>query len=474
MLRTTTARHLAAATLLVTLPACERTSAPTTSPGPGEGSAELSPRSAPEGIHLGKLGSKTADELLTAKYQQWRAAFVHDVTIDGESYTIVAMGPSGKPQDFEDGEGPRDRWNVTTSEAIGYGLYALADAALDGRGDGREHELFDKMWKFALLNPSPASEPLDGVTLMSWLWDTEGKNYNKWKADPSAAKRFLGNASDGDTWMAAGLIRAHQKWGSDGEINYAAHARALIALIEKYNIGPNSKLVTLGDWVDPSKPVQASSPGCEVTDSTLGEYVTRTSDFTWMFFQEFYDFTQNENWLAVIDATQKAVQTSQASNSTGLVPDILLVGDGTAVGAPFDVFCDSTESGLHKFGWNAVRAPTWWMWHAQARHDDPRGKVSLEILQTMAKWMVAKGIDSADDIGYEYDVQTGEPKAKDFYPTIFITGFTAALMAAPESTEAVDNLFTYLSRVDLNEWYFDHTVLLLGLEPLTGSVTASP
>jgi endo-1,4-beta-D-glucanase Y len=405
---------------------------------------------------------------------------VHDVDIGGQNLSIVAMGPRDVPQDFGDEGGARTRWRTTTSEAIGYGLYLLATAAKNGAGDGQEQAIFDKMWRFSQAMPSPSSPAHDGVHLMSWLWDPDSEQYRAWLADPLAGKRLLGSAADGDIWIARALMIANQVWGSDGEQDYARRARATLELIKTYTIGPDSNLILLGDWVAPNLPIQASTPGCTITRPIHGQYVTRTSDFVWSFFADFYAWTGDERWLAVIRATQREIERIQAKYASKLVPDIVIVDGEQVRGADFDVFCDNTESGLDRFGWNAVRNPIWWTIAAQQGTPEFAAKKSRDILHAMGRAMLDRGAIRPSQVGYEHSIADGKSAGAEYVSELYLASFLAALSYANPADDqradvqaAVDELFSAVASSRFDDEYFGDTVALIGLDGLLGQAKAN-
>ncbi len=110
--------------------------------------------------------------------------------------------------------------NDIRSEGMSYGMMIAVQAGL--------REQFDRLWKFS-------------KTYLQYPADSEigaWRHYFKWQgtvaADPGNPANWTVTygpttvpAPDGDEYFAAALLLAHQRWGSEGEVNYLEDGRAI-------------------------------------------------------------------------------------------------------------------------------------------------------------------------------------------------------------------------------------------------------
>jgi oligosaccharide reducing-end xylanase len=104
------------------------------------------------------------------------------------------------------------------SEGMSYGMMIAVQMGL--------REQFDRLWKFS---KTYLQYPADS-SIGAW------RHYFKWqgRVDRSNPQQWAVNygadtvpAPDGDEYFAAALLLAHDRWGSDGEVNYQAEGRAI-------------------------------------------------------------------------------------------------------------------------------------------------------------------------------------------------------------------------------------------------------
>jgi oligosaccharide reducing-end xylanase len=110
--------------------------------------------------------------------------------------------------------------NDIRSEGMSYGMLIAAQSNLQ--------QQFDRLWKFA---KTYMQYPADSE-LAAW------RHYFRWqgRVDASDPASWVVNygpttvpAPDGDEYFAAALFLAHRRWGSDGDVNYLAEAKQLVA-----------------------------------------------------------------------------------------------------------------------------------------------------------------------------------------------------------------------------------------------------
>lgn len=212
------------------------------------------------------------DNTVTNFYTQWKASYIKNE--DNRQSYIWFGGKEGKQ---------------CVSEGQGYGMTIMV---LMAGFDPSARNIFDNLYRYYKAHPSDR-----GHHLMAWAQYTNGKDLDKT------------SATDGDMDIAYSLLLANKQWGSKGNINYLAEARAVIADIMHYEINPKTWSIMLSNGIE--------------ADSK-DYFDTRTSDFMPTDFKAFRNATSDERWARVINNNYKLFIHMQAvySPDAGLVPDL--------------------------------------------------------------------------------------------------------------------------------------------------------
>lgn len=358
------------------------------------------------------------DDDVRAFYDYWKAAYVIQDGTDenGRPLYRIAFG--------QDAEGQAN----TVSEGQGFGMIILPVMA---GYDPDAQFLFDGLWRFARSHPSEVDP-----RLMDWnLVEEEGND----------------SAFDGDADMALGLLMADAQWGSQGEIDYKAEAETLITAILESTIGPESRLPTLGDWVDPQ-------------GEGYNQYTPRSSDFMLVNFRAYGKATGDGVWNEVVDNSQQVIEALQTNHSpdTGLLPDFIVLDGDPETAAPAEAdFLEGPDDG--HFSYNAGRDP--WRIGADALlNNDERSRSAAQKISLWAETATG-GDPGAFRAGYALD---GTPvEGSDYFTTFFVAPLGVAAMTEPSQQEWLNAVYDAV--YDTHEDYYEDTVTLLCLITMTGN-----
>jgi endo-1,4-beta-D-glucanase Y len=362
------------------------------------------------------------DDDVRAFYDEWKSAYLVQAGSSAEGFPLYRVA-LGKDQPL---------YERTVSEGQGYGMLIMPIMA---GYDADAQAIFDGLWAFFRAHPSE----LDS-RLMDWdVPDTESGN---------------NSAFDGDADIAMGLLLADTQWGSNGRINYKAEAETLLAGILETTIGPQSRLPTLGDWVD---------FGGEIAN----QYTPRGSDFMLVNFRAYGRATNDPVWNEVVDQSQAVMLAIQSgySSQTGLIPDfIVMTGENHApLPAPAN-FLEGPHDG--NYNYNAGRVP-WRVGSDALMNNDA---TSRTIAQKISTWIEssAGGDPARIRAGYYLD---GNPLPNsDYFTTFFVAPMGVAAMNDPSQQEWLNAV--YESVYDQHEDYYEDTVNLLCLLTMTGNFWA--
>ena len=314
----------------------------------------------------------------------------------------------------------------TVSEAQGYGM--IITVIMAGH-DKDARKIFDGLWRFSRSYPSSISP-----NLMAWEVPKKVKSSN--------------SAFDGDTDMAYALLMADKQWGSNGDINYANEAKNLIEAIYKYTIGKDSKLPLLGDWENPN-------------GKKFNQFTPRTSDFMLRNFRAFYDFTKDNRWLEVLDASQLALMSFQkySSPQTGLVSDFIKFDYEKNYFVPTQQHFLETHD--NAFYYNACRVPLRVGMDALLSGDDR----SIDIVQNISSWIInsTKGDPTLIKGGYMMNGRV----VGDFFTTAFASPLAVASMLSPRDQIWLNKNYDFIK--DRVENYYEDSLNLLSLLVLSGN-----
>ncbi|MCI5223168.1 MAG: beta-glucanase, partial [Candidatus Electrothrix sp. AR4] len=312
------------------------------------------------------------DDDARAFYDAWKASYIVNagVTIEGNTLYRVVYGTTLPDKDR------------TVSEGQGYGMIIVV---LMAGYDPQAQIIFDGLWEFSRAHPSKIDS-----RLMDWdVPDTTSGN---------------NSAFDGDADMAYALLLAHKQWGSNGHINYQAAAAIVISAVLESTIGPESRLPTFGDWVEP-------------TGSVYNQYTPRTSDFIPAHFRAYGRAVNNPVWFDVVSNTQTVITALQANHSpiTGLLPDFIVPispSDHTPQPAPAS-FLEGANDG--NYFYNAGRDP-WRIATDALLNDDPTSRAQAAKMTIWAENATGGNPNNLKS-GYELD---GTPvTGSDYFSTFF-------------------------------------------------------
>jgi endo-1,4-beta-D-glucanase Y len=256
-----------------------------------------------------------------------------------------------------------------------------------------------------------------------------------------------GNASafDGDADIAFGLLLADSQWGSDGQVNYMVEAQTIIAGIFESEIGPESHLPMLGDWVNVGEP-------------QYNEFTPRSSDFMLVNFRAFRKATNNPVWDDVIFQSQIVMAEIQEGYSpdTGLMPDFIVEG----APAP-ENFLENVTDGAYNY--NAGRVP--WRVGSDALINDD--ELSRYIVRNISHWIESSTEGNPQNIRAGYEL-SGEPLPdSDYFTTFFVAPLGVAAMSDPAQQEWLNKLYDSVYEVHVD--YYEDSITLLCMLVMSGN-----
>lgn len=320
----------------------------------------------------------------------------------------------------------------TVSEGQGYGMIVVALMA-GHEPDARA--IFDGLWEFFNDHRSSIDD-----RLMDWNVEFDEA------PDPEGND----SAFDGDADIAYGLLLAARQWGCSGRIDYCFEARDVIDGIMESEIGPESRLPMLGDWVDPD-------------GETYHQYATRPSDFMPGHFRSFARSTGDHRWDEVASASlaAAAVLQSEFAPVTGLLPDFAVAVDESVESlAPAPAgFLEGPNDG--NYSYNAGRTPWRLATDALLNGSD----VSAAAATTMGSWI------QSEAGGDPYGIRAGYTLAGDplghYFSTFFVTPFGVAAMLDGDAQRWLNDVYDSVRM--RNQGYYEDSVTLLGLLVMTGN-----
>ncbi len=272
-----------------------------------------------------------------------------------------------------------------------------------------------------------------------------------WKvpADEAPSPDDDDSALDGDADLAYGLLLADAQWGSRGAVDYHAKALDLLDGILRSEVGPDSHLPMLGDWVDPAR-------------VDFDQWSTRSSDWMPEHFRAFAAGTGDDAWLDVADATLDLANVMQRdfAPSTGLLPDFIVGTQADPKPTAPDLLEDVTDG---QYGYNAGRVP-WRLGFDALVSEDPR---ALAAVTAMSSWIDDATLGDPLEIDPGYDL-SGAPVT----PRLAWTAFFAAPFAVAALTDPTQQAWlnaVYGRVVDTLEGYYEDSVTLQCLLVVSGN-----
>ena len=128
--------------------------------------------------------------------------------------------------------------NDIRSEGMSYGMMIAVQMGL--------REQFDRLWKFSktYLQYPADSELAAWRHYFKWQGRVDASNPASWTVSYGADTV---PAPDGDEYFAAALLLAHDRWGSDGEVNYQAEGRAIVSAMLHNMPSPGGRFPIIHD-----------------------------------------------------------------------------------------------------------------------------------------------------------------------------------------------------------------------------------
>lgn len=358
------------------------------------------------------------DNDVRAFYDYWKENYLIQDGQDSEGHLLyrIAFGKNSEGQ------------ANTVSEGQGFGMIILPIMA---GYDSEAQTIFDGLWRFARTYPSEVDP-----RLMDWnIVEKEGND----------------SAFDGDADMALGLLMADAQWNSQGEIDYKAEAETLITAILESTIGPESKLPTLGDWVD-------------ANGEDYNQYMPRSSDFMLVNFRAYGKATGNPVWDEVVASSQQVIASLQqnVSPDTGLLPDfIVMTGEEHTPSAAPEDFLEGADDG--HYGYNAGRDP--WRIGADALLSGDAASRAAAVKISLWAESTTAGDPTAFRSGY--DLGGNPTEGSDYFTTFFVAPLGVAAMNNPDQQEWLNAVYDAVYQT--HEDYYEDTVTLLCLITMSGN-----
>ncbi|UJW86675.1 glycosyl hydrolase family 8 [Devosia sp. SL43] len=371
----------------------------------------------------------TRDAQLLDFYQQWKSTYFTYGCGEGRAY--VDVGGDDKPV-----YGGTEAHTITVSEAHGYGMLALvmmADVDSDAHAD------FDAMVRYFHDHPS-----LSSPHLLAW-------NQVEGCADAGDDVGGTNTATDGDLDIAYALLLADKVWGSAGELDYAAEARATMDAIMAYEVEPVGMHLGIGDW--------ALRP-----DDTYFRNTTRSSDFMTSHLRAFAEASGQVDWYSVLDRTYAIIDAVRASHAagTGLMPDFIV--DLDTVPRPADaVFLEGEADGM--YSWNAGRYP-WRIALDYLTFGEARAKAAIDPVNA---WIRASTGDDPTKIADTYGLDGSTLPNHGENSMAFVAPFGVAAMIDPANQAWLDAIWAdVVDKPVADEDYFGNTLKLLSMIAMSG------
>lgn len=362
----------------------------------------------------------TMDAAVGRLYTQWKNGFLRSGCASGH-YHVWHGGYGG---------GGTAARTVSVSEGHGYGM--IIAALMAGR-DPAAQTIFNGFHAYFRAHPSRNHKDL-----MAWQ-QLEGCIDSK-DAD---------SATDGDLDIAYALLLAHRQWGSGETVDYKAEALKVIAAIRAKEVNPTSKVVQLGDWVDPGQ--------------KLHYHATRSSDWMPGHFKAFDAAAGGGAWAPTVNATYGLLATMQRkfAPATGLVPDFVVRTNATPVPAAAGFLGEETGD---KYGWNACRVP--WRIGADFLHSGDRR--AYDALRKLEDWAVAKTGRNPAKLRAVYTL-AGKP-VETYSDLAFTAPIAVGAMIDPHYQTWLNALWDELVNAgfDRND-YYGNTLRLLAVLMISGN-----
>lgn len=355
------------------------------------------------------------DADVTAFYDSWKRRYLLEAGSNAEGLPLYRIVHT------------LDRPEETVSEGQGYGM--LITVLLAGY-DPDAQELFDGLWRYARAHPSDVDP-----RLMGWIQPPDGNGND--------------SAFDGDADMAYALLLADLQWGSAGVIDYRGEAITLLRAIRDSELGPESNLPMLGDWVDPN-------------GDEYNQFTVRISDFMPDHFDAFWQFSSDVRWLEALGAVGEEVSEieSRWSRLTGLMPDFAVRGsDGFPRPAP-PGFLEGPDDGA--YGYNAGRYP----WRAGTYALLGGDEFWIARMRKISHWAEAVTEGDPQNLRAGYTLGGRPLPDSDYFTTFFAAPLAVAATLNLDQQQWLDALYDAVRR--RHEDYYEDSVTLLSMLVIGG------
>lgn len=349
------------------------------------------------------------DNDLGAYYQYWKTKYLmtSNGNTPGGGYYIKADSTGGHAYPIK-----------SNSESHGYGMIIFALM--------NDRQVFDGMYNMYDKHRSKINNHL-----MSWVITKD-----------EFASQDSDSAADGDLDIAYALLLAHEKWGSDGQVNYLSEAKRIITLgIKESDMSKTSKRVMLGDW-------------------DTNQYSTRPSDWMAGHMRAYYLYTNDTFWLEAADTIYSIVDTITAkyAGSTGLMPDFVI----NATPQPAQPnFLESKYDGDYYY--NACRFP-WRIAVDYAHYGTPEAKASVSKI---VNWLKGQTNGNPANIKSGFTLQGQMLADSDYFSTAFAAPFVAACVVDPSFQSFLNAGWESIKKVE--DSYYEDTINLLCMAFISGN-----
>lgn len=354
------------------------------------------------GNYVAGLSSATSDQAaaratIMSSWATWKANYVTSSGAGNGLRVVTRTGCAGS--------GVAD----TVSEGLGYGMLLAAYVG--------DRATFDGMWRYTKAH-------LDRG-LMGWCISPDGTFY--------APVWGWSSATDADEDIAMALIAADRWWGSGGDVDYGAEARAMIKAMRGSVLKEiNGKLYVFG----------GNFP------HTLNS--VNPSYFAPAWYRVFADYAGDASWDSVADTTYEVVaQYQKVDNGSGLVPENSDTDGRPVPGQSFDAGYNAI-----RYGWRAV---TDYLWHGT-----PQGGVNARRAAAFWAKQTPNGIVDSYTI-------TGQKKSS-WAGATWKSMAATTFMAGTDTAAANEWYRTTVATVDADDFgYYGNALRLLSLLMISGN-----
>ncbi|CAH0119300.1 hypothetical protein PAE9249_01799 [Paenibacillus sp. CECT 9249] len=359
------------------------------------------------------VSQSAMNSAVASYYDYWKATYLKNNLSSLPGGYYVKGNITGNPDGYA---------ALGSSEGQGYGMVIVA---LMAGHDPNAQTIYDGLFKTARAYKSSINS-----NLMGWV-----------VADAKSAQGHFSSATDGDIDIAYSLILAHNQWGSNGAINYLAEAQKMITNgIKASNVTTNNRL-NLGDWD---------------SKSALN---TRPSDWMLSHLRAFYEVTNDQTWLNVINNLYSVYNqfSGSYSSTTGLISDFVV--DNPPKPAPEWYLNEFKET--NQYYYNASRVPLRIVMD-YAMYGDTRGKT---ISDKIATWIKGKTGGTPANIknGYKMDGTA----IGNYATAVFVSPFISAGTASSGNQAWVNAGWDWMK--NKKEDYFSDSYNLLNMLYLSGN-----